>query len=209
MKFILNRVTAIEEELSRIKDNLPVNTNILSASANNYTENNIVNPVVEPGCSYQYSEKLKSNNKSFAVEQQTRPQEIKLNQYHNFRQNAIEQKRRAIRNRPKPAVGKCKNDVIRGECRKTDLFLYRVSKETESSEIQKFFENSSIKLYAFEQVSHVDARMKSFKIKVALDDVQKICNPDFLPEEVMCRKFFAPKPKPPPSPTSDSEDGGE
>lgn len=99
--------------------------------------------------------------------------------------------------RPKGVVGKSKNDKIKGESRKTDIFLYRVSKITDDQEIKSLFTNAGIPIYSMEKVSHKDAQMKSFKITIPLTDYENVCNEQFLPENIMCRRFYKPRQKKP------------
>ena len=99
------------------------------------------------------------------------------------------------RQRPKPIVGKKVVQNVKGECHKTDLFLYRISQETNDSEIRKLFTDAKINIFDFSRVSHDSAKMKSFKVTVSLSDVNLICNDDFLPQDVMCRRFYKPKPR--------------
>ena len=95
--------------------------------------------------------------------------------------------------RPKPVVGKNKASTVRGECRKVDLFIYRVLPDTDDASIEQLFKDADIKLFNFERVSHMNARMKSFKVTVSLPDMDRVCNDEFLPEDVMCRRFYRPK----------------
>ena len=98
-----------------------------------------------------------------------------------------------IRPRPKPVVGTRNQEKIRGESRKVDIFLYRVTQSTEDHEIEQLFKNANIEYFDIDRVSNDNARMKSFRIKIQLKDYDTVCNPDFLPKDVMCRKFYTPR----------------
>lgn len=97
------------------------------------------------------------------------------------------------RKRPAPIIGKRKNVNIQGECRKTDIFIYRVSQDCNDDEIEQLFTDANITLYDFSRVSHNDAKLKSYKATIAVTDIENVCNENFLPENVMCRRFYRPK----------------
>lgn len=95
--------------------------------------------------------------------------------------------------RPKPIVGKKITNTIRGESRKTDIFLYRITHDTDDEEIKKLFKDANIPVFNLEKVSHDEAKMKSYKVTISLSDFDKVANDDFLPQDVMCRRFFKPR----------------
>ena len=113
---------------------------------------------------------------------------------HTIQDGFVFQKRYQKKPRPKPTVGVSTQSKVKGEIRKTDLFLYRVTRDTADNNILKMFEEAKIQLYDFELVSHKDAKLKSYRIKVSLNDTEKICDVNFLPENVMCRRFYRPRP---------------
>ena len=98
-------------------------------------------------------------------------------------------------NRPKPIVGKKQVGKKYGENKKADLFISRVSRNIEDEEIKSLFSNANILLLDFQQIAHEQAQMKSYRVKIALSDLNKI-DENFLPENIECRRFYAPKPKP-------------
>lgn len=130
--------------------------------------------------------KMPTNNDPGHSVLSVRSQNTKLNKPPS---NAIKPKNA----RPKPTVGKKKDLKIKGESRRTDIFMYRINNETEDADVRNLFFNAGILVYEFHKVSHENSRFKSFRITIPLSDYDKVCNPDFLPEEVMCRRFYRPR----------------
>lgn len=126
---------------------------------------------------------------------------------HEKHTNGIMSTKKHGRTRPKPIIGKCKKENIRGVCKKTDIFIYRVLNDTEDAAIEKLFKDAKIPVFSFERVSHAEAKMKSFKVNIPLSNFDDVCNPDFLPEDVMCRRFFKPKAREPAAQGGYSESG--
>lgn len=190
---LADRVAIIENELQAVKqaavkiNPMPVTSDdksdvprldtAIQVSESNYSSsNNISMPsqvVVESTNNYQYARALMSDN--------NKAKPLPPNKHNSNRQ------------RPKPIVGRRSNVKIKGECRKADLFVYRVNKDTDDDEFRKLFADAGILLYKFEKVSHDDSRMKSFRVVIALNDLTKVQNEDFLPQDVLCRRFYRPK----------------
>jgi elongation factor P hydroxylase len=94
----------------------------------------------------------------------------------------------------KMVIGNKKSDKVLGATRSVELFIYRVCPDTDDNEIRSLFDDANIDVIEFEKVSHVAAPLKSYCVRVALADLNKVCNEDFLPENVACRRFYKPRP---------------
>lgn len=200
---LASRVSAIENELITVKTTLASNQckpvecpqpmECLESS-----EGAISLPV--PTCSEPTAERNQSNTVSYSAKIKSRvtPASIQAApkaQTVPRQRQPVGPPARSSKTRPKPVVGKKKIDTVKGECRKADLFLYRVCHETDDNSIRHLFTDANIPLYDFNRVSHPDARMKSYRVTVAANDIVKVCNDEFLPEDIMCRRFYRPKPK--------------
>ena len=62
------------------------------------------------------------------------------------------------------------------------LFIFNVSKKCTVDEVYEHFENQEINIVDLWQSSHVDARRKSFVVKVSKNVVDKVMNDRILAE---------------------------
>ena len=70
-----------------------------------------------------------------------------------------------------------------------DIFVYRVEQEADEHEIEEYVKDNGIETRGVALVSHRDATYKSFKITVAVNDIDKVLAANFWPEGIMVRKF--------------------
>ena len=82
------------------------------------------------------------------------------------------------------------HETLRGANNSINFFVFRVDKEIPTEDIKTYLSEEGIQNATVECVSHEDARSKSFKINVKLQDKDKIMSSDFWPDGVACRLFY-------------------
>ena len=104
-----------------------------------------------------------------------------------------QQKRKLMNGqRKKNAVfGKRSGSFIKSGLKHVDLFVFRVHCDVEDESLSSFLTDENISVIKFEKVSHDDSIMKSYKVTIKHDDLEKVMNEDFWPDGIGCRKFFS------------------
>lgn len=76
-----------------------------------------------------------------------------------------------------------------------DIFVYRLLPEIDESMVGKHMLDSNVQVRDIKQMSKEESRFKSFQITVTRPDLPKVLKPNFWPEGVCVRRFFAPREK--------------
>jgi len=74
-----------------------------------------------------------------------------------------------------------------------DLFVYRVDKAVEQTDILQYLQSQSIDVRDLRCISHEDARYKSFKLTTKMSDIDNLFTDSFWPSGVKVRRFIPPK----------------
>ena len=107
------------------------------------------------------------------------------------RGNVAYQAARSRRDRDRRTVyGTRQHETLRGANNSINFFVFRVDKEIPTEDIKTYLSEEGIQNATVECVSHEDARSKSFKVNVMLQDKDKIMSSDFWPDGVACRLFY-------------------
>ena len=107
-----------------------------------------------------------------------------------------DQKRKMARqNRPRKnnaVFGKATASATQftGAARTREIFGFNLIPETNENVLKSFFETLNVPVHELVCMSNVDARTKSFRVKVSLSDVEKVMDPEIWPESVGLRMFF-------------------
>lgn len=208
---LIDRITHMESEMAKVKEEVnAMNCNNVKTNNDVFLNNDIDAEDVTADTAITERHNIPVNTEQYSYIVQSAAPASNRNQYKRRPQappgrsgqmqpgssgQAATAKTLVKRSRPPPVTGKKKIQTIRGECRKVDVFLYRVHPDTDDAEIRKLFTDANIPVFNFEKVSNELAKMKSYKIKISLCDFESVCNADFLPENTMCRRFFAPRPR--------------
>ena len=109
---------------------------------------------------------------------------------HNPNQGG-QQKRQPVRGRQRTKIHGSNNTcvVVGAPPPKRDYFLSRIVKTTEEDVLRKFIEDSGIGLVGLRLVSNENAKFKSYKLSVILDDKDKILSPDLWPKGSCIEKW--------------------
>ena len=73
------------------------------------------------------------------------------------------------------------------------LFIYRVHSDTSTSDLRDFIGDQNVVIRSFDCVSHEEAKFKSFKLEVSMEDYDKIYNDELWPSGVRIRKYIPPR----------------
>ena len=86
--------------------------------------------------------------------------------------------------------GTRQHETLKGASNNVNLFVFRVSQETTSENIETFLAEEGIQNAKVQCVSHQDAKSRSFKINVKINDKDKLMSSDFWPDGIVCRPFY-------------------
>ena len=73
------------------------------------------------------------------------------------------------------------------------LFIYRVHSDTSESDMKNFIESQDINVRSFSCTSHQEAKYKSFKLEVSVNDFNNLFDDELWPAGVRIRKFIPPR----------------
>ena len=79
-----------------------------------------------------------------------------------------------------------------------DVFMYHVTKDTNTDVVKEWLESENIKVHNIEKVSHTLARFDSFKINVDREHYHTLCGSkaaEFLPQNIQCKPYMKPRPR--------------
>ena len=76
-----------------------------------------------------------------------------------------------------------------------DVFIYRLDKETKTSDLETYIESKGFEIRKLECVSHDEARCKSFKLSVPKSEFEKVLDAEMWPKGISVRQFFPPRSK--------------
>ena len=62
------------------------------------------------------------------------------------------------------------------------VFVFRVHSGVEDESLSSFLTDENISVIKFEKVFHDDSLMKSYKVTIKHDDLEKVMNEDFQPD---------------------------
>ena len=62
--------------------------------------------------------------------------------------------------------------------------------ETNDAVLKSFFEDLNVPVHELECMSNAEARTKSYRIRVSMDDIDKVMVPEIWPESVGLRLFY-------------------
>ena len=74
-----------------------------------------------------------------------------------------------------------------------DLFIFRVDPETEVADIRLHLENRELHVRSLEQLSHPDAKLKSYRLSVPVSEYRQLFSEDLWPSGVRVRKYIPPR----------------
>ena len=95
------------------------------------------------------------------------------------------------RRRTKVVRGKKNDEVIKQGQQRQDLFVFRVMKSVEDSDIEKYIRNQDgVDLVSCECVSHKDAPSKSYHVVLHTMEKSTAMDPEFWPTGVSVRMYF-------------------
>ena len=108
----------------------------------------------------------------------------------------IYQKKRRDRQEKETIVGKRNVEAIKSGPKHANLFVSNVRCDVETDCLKKYIQNENVELYEIKQMSSDEAYMKSFKVTIQYEDLEKTTNGDFWPTGIRCRKFYEKKTRP-------------
>ena len=73
-----------------------------------------------------------------------------------------------------------------------DVFIYRLNRDTSIQDIEAFLNEKDIEVRELDCLSHADAKYKSFKLSISVNDLNTVFSEDFWPMGVKIRKFRQP-----------------
>lgn len=95
------------------------------------------------------------------------------------------------RKKAKVVRGKVKSDIIKGApLPKRDLFVARIDPNTDDDQLKQFIGEKGLKVLKLERLSHDEAKYKSYKLTIPVDEMSKVFSEDMWPEGCEVRKFF-------------------
>lgn len=98
---------------------------------------------------------------------------------------------RSRRRRTKVVRGKKNDEVIKQGQQRQDLFVFRVMKSVEDSDIEQYIKNQDgVDLVSCERVSHEDAPSKSYHVVLHTMEKSTAMDPEFWPTGVSVRMYF-------------------
>ena len=86
--------------------------------------------------------------------------------------------------------GTRQHDTLKGASNNVNLFVFRVGQETTSEYTETDLAAEGVQNAKVQCVSHQDAKSRSFKINVKINDKDKLMSSDFWPDGIACRLFL-------------------
>ena len=88
----------------------------------------------------------------------------------------------------------CGSDRVQGAPPPSrDLVIERVSKVTKETDLKDHIKSKGVCVRSLSLMSHIDAKIQTFKLEISKDDLMKVYNPDFWPCGINIRRYFPPK----------------
>ena len=82
---------------------------------------------------------------------------------------------------------------LTASARTCEIFVFNLSGDTSDDDLQSFFVKINVMVAELECRSKPDALARSYRVRIALDDIAKVMNPDIWPEGVGCRMYYRAK----------------
>ena len=103
---------------------------------------------------------------------------------HKKRQDREKRRREIIK-------GTAPHDKLKGgPMPNRDYFVYRVQKQTTEEDMTGYLQDKAITFVSVQKISNPDAMYSSFRIKVPVDVVNKVTDPNSWPEGISVRRFY-------------------
>jgi hypothetical protein len=96
------------------------------------------------------------------------------------------------------AKGRADNDKLKGGEIHVDIFVSHLVKGTTADELGEYLNDHGVLHAGCHKTSKDESRFDSFKVTIQADAMVKVCGEngaDFWPRNVMCRRFYKPRPR--------------
>ena len=104
-----------------------------------------------------------------------------------------EQVKRHARRVRRTVFGKSFHGSLKGAPRFTDLFVFRLHKESDCEMLENYMASKDIAVMESECISNEASQFKSFRLRINYNDFENVMSESFWPEGVGCRKYIRPR----------------
>ena len=95
-------------------------------------------------------------------------------------------RRNNANNQNKIVFGKGGAGGLTASARTREIFVFNLSGDTSDDDLQSFFVKINVTVAELECRTKPDALARSYRVRIALDDIAKVMNPDIWPEGATC-----------------------
>ena len=107
-----------------------------------------------------------------------------------FHKGRNEKRRQARQKHNKAVYGTRTDGSLKGAKRTTDLFVFRLEKNTKTEEVHEYLQNKGLEVMDLICVSNENSRFRSFKLTVDFNHSEQVMDGTFWPEGIGCRQFI-------------------